>query len=39
VPPRGAIRLKAVWIDSWLERHAQRVRESQPAGAQTTGRQ
>jgi excisionase family DNA binding protein len=39
VAGRRAIRLRAVWIDSWLERHAQGVRESQPAVAQPSGLQ
>jgi excisionase family DNA binding protein len=34
---RRAIRLKAVWIDSWLERHAPGVREAMPADRQTSG--
>ena len=33
---RRAIRLKSVWIDSWLERHAQGVHETQPVDAHTT---
>jgi excisionase family DNA binding protein len=33
VAGRRAIRLRAAWIDTWLERHAQGVSESRASGA------